>query len=48
MFSVWAYVNHNLWQELRERRKLTIQDIINAVWGEYDTIQALDERAKYK
>ena len=48
MFSVWAFINHDLWQEIRERRKLTIQDIINAVWGEYDTIQALDERAKYK
>ena len=48
MFSVWVYVNHELWQDLRERRKLAIQDIINAVWGEYDTAQALDERAKYK
>ena len=48
MFSVWVYVSHEQWQELRERRKMTIQDIINAVWGEYDTKNAIDERAKYK
>lgn len=48
MFSVWVYLNHEQWQELRERRKMSIQDIINAVWGEYDTKNALDERAKYK
>ena len=48
MFSVWVYVSHEQWQELRERRKMTIQDIISAVWGEYDTKNALDERAKYK
>ena len=48
MFSVWVYVNHELWQELRERRKLSINDIINAVWGEHDTRQAMTERAKYR
>ena len=48
MFSVWLYVNHELWQELRERRKLSINEIINAVWGEYDTHQAMTERAKYR
>lgn len=48
MFSVWVYVNHEMWQELRERRKLPIQDIINAVWAERETQNAIDERAKYK
>ena len=48
MFSVWVYVNHELWYEFRERRKLTIQDIINSVWGEYDTQETMNERAKYK
>ena len=48
MFSVWVYLNHEIWQELRDRQKLAIQDIINAVWGEYDTKNALNERAKYR
>ena len=48
MFSVWLYANHELWQELRERRKLSISEIISAVWAEYDTRQAMNERAKYK
>ncbi|MBQ3654621.1 MAG: hypothetical protein II954_09425 [Synergistaceae bacterium] len=48
MFIVWAYLNHELWHELRERRKMTVPEIVNAVWGEYDTLQAVNERAKYK
>ena len=40
--------NHEIWHEMREVRKMTVQDIINAVWGELETIQALDERAKYR
>ena len=48
MFSCWAYANHDLWHELRDNRKMTVQDIIHAIWGEYDTIQAIHERSKYK
>ena len=48
MFSCWIYINHELWQELRERRRLSIQDIIHALWGEQDTRQAINERAKYR
>mgnify|MGYP006916063930 CR=1 FL=1 len=48
MFSVWLYMNHELWQELRERRKLSLNEIINAAWGEYDTRQAMSEREKYR
>ena len=48
MFSVWLYMTHELWYELRERRKLSIQDIISATWGEHDTREAMNERAKYK
>ena len=48
MFSCWIYANHEIWHEMREVRKMTVQDIINAVWGELETIQALDERAKYR
>ena len=48
MFSVWLYVNHEFWQELRERKKLTISEIINTIWAENDTRMAMIERAKYK
>ena len=48
MFSCWAYANHDLWHELRDNRNLTVQDIIHAIWGEYDTIQAINERSKYR
>ena len=48
IFTTWTYLNHELWQELREDKKMTIHDIIHAVWGEFDTQQALNERAKYK
>ena len=48
MYFLWAYLSHELWNELRERRKLTVNDIVLALWGEYDTRQAMAERAKYK
>jgi len=48
MFFLWAFYNHELWNELRERKKLSINDIILSSWGEYETRQAMIERAKYK
>ncbi len=48
MFFMWAYFTHELWNELRERRKFTVQEILQASWGEYDTRQAMSERAKYR
>lgn len=48
MFFLWAYLSHELWNVLRERRKLTVNDIVLALWGEYDTRSAMSERAKYK
>ncbi|MBR1657657.1 MAG: hypothetical protein IJ697_04230 [Synergistaceae bacterium] len=48
MFFLWAYYNHELWNELRERKKLSINDIILSSWGEYETQQAMIERSKYK
>ena len=48
MFFLWAYYNHELWNKLRERKKLSINDIILASWGEYETRQAMNERAMYK
>ena len=48
IFFAWVYVNHELWHELREIKKMPVRDIVNAVWGNYDTQQAIIERAKYK
>ena len=48
MFFLWAYYTHDLWNELRERKKLSVNDIILSSWGEYDTRLAMTERAKYK
>ena len=48
IFRAWIYINHELYYELRERKKMTVHDIIQAVWGEYETRQAMNERAKYK
>ncbi|MBQ4430247.1 MAG: hypothetical protein II877_02000 [Synergistaceae bacterium] len=48
MFFLWAYFSHDLWNELRERKKLSVNDIILSSWGEHDTRQAMTERAKYK
>ena len=48
MYSVWLYAEHDLWHELREQRKMTIQEIISSIWSEHDTREAMNERAKYK
>ena len=48
IFFLWAYYSHDLWDELRERKKLSVNDIILSSWGEYDTRRAMTERAKYK
>lgn len=48
IFFVWVYLNHELWNVLKEVRKMTINEIVNAVWGYYDTLDAVKERAKYK
>lgn len=48
IFFLWAYYSHDLWNELRERKKLSVNDIILSSWGEYDTRRAMTERAKYK
>ena len=48
MFMVWVYLNDSLWHELKEMKKMSLHDIILAAWGEYETQQAVTERAKYK
>ena len=48
MFIAWVYLNHELYGEMRTIKKLSVHDIILAAWGEYETQQAVIERAKYK
>jgi hypothetical protein len=31
--KVWMYISVNLWDELRERKKLSISEIVSAGWG---------------
>ena len=46
-FNLWAFFPATLWGELRERRKLSLKELLLAVWGEYDVSQALLERSRY-
>ncbi|MBQ6776065.1 MAG: hypothetical protein IJP53_06350 [Synergistaceae bacterium] len=48
LFRAWLYLNHELYHELRDRRNMSVHDIIQAVWGEHETRQAMTERANYK
>lgn len=48
MFKVWIYLSHDLYHELKYRKKLNVRDIMSVAWGEYETRQAMLERAKYK
>ena len=48
MFTCWLLYSHNLWFDLREKKKMTVHDIILASWAEHDTRKAMIERAKYK
>lgn len=46
-FFVWAFLPAALWGELRERRKLSVHEILLAVWGQYDVEKAAAERRLY-
>ena len=48
MFISWIYLTHELYHEMRERKKMTLNDMVYALWGEYETQEALKERSKYK
>ena len=48
IFFVWVYLNHELWNVLREVRKMPVNEIVNAICGYYDTLEAVAERDKYK
>ena len=46
-FRVWVFLPASLWNELRERRKLSIRDLVISAWGYCDAVQAAAERARY-
>ena len=37
---VWMYINMNLWEELRRKRKLSIKEVVSAGWGFLDASDA--------
>lgn len=37
---VWMYINMNLWEELRRKRKLSIKEVVSAGWGFLDAVDA--------
>jgi len=46
-FRVWVFLPAFLWNELRERRKLSIRDLVISAWGYCDAVQAMAERSRY-
>jgi hypothetical protein len=46
-FRVWVYLPAPLWNELRDRLKLSIRDLVLSAWGYRDAVQALVERGRY-
>jgi hypothetical protein len=46
-FRVWVFLPAPLWNELRERRKLSIRDLVISSWGYCDAVQAVAERGRY-
>lgn len=46
-FRVWVFLPAPLWNELRERRKLSIRDLVISAWGYCDAVQAVAERNRY-
>jgi hypothetical protein len=47
IFRVWVFLPASLWNELRERRKLSIRDLVVSAWGYCDAVQAAAERGRY-
>lgn len=46
-FQLWVYLSAALWGELRERRKLSMRELLLAVWGDFEVAQAQLQRARY-
>ncbi len=46
-FRIWLYLPIPLWNEMREKRKLSIREIVMATWGFLDGIAADLERSSF-
>ena len=46
-FRVWVFLPASLWNELRDRRKLSIRDLVISSLGYCDAVQAIAERSRY-
>ena len=46
-FRIWMYLPIPLWNEMRERRKLSIREIVMASWGFTDGLTAERDQARY-
>ena len=46
-FRIWMYLPVQIWNELREKRKLSIREIVAATWGYLDALEAVVERGRY-
>ncbi|MDD3707730.1 MAG: hypothetical protein WCQ97_02385 [Aminobacterium sp.] len=47
VFRIWLYLPLHLWNELREKRKLSIREIISASWGYLEAKEAMREMELY-
>jgi hypothetical protein len=41
------YINMNLWEELRRKRKLSIREVVSAGWGFLDAVDAETMMGRY-
>lgn len=46
-FRIWLYLPVECWNEMRERRKLSIREVVMATWGYVDGREAEKERLRY-
>ncbi|MDI9370490.1 MAG: hypothetical protein GX181_07980 [Synergistaceae bacterium] len=46
-FRIWLYLPIPIWNEMRERRKLSIKEIVMATWGYLDGVAADSERSTF-
>jgi hypothetical protein len=47
IFRIWLFLPLHLWNELREKRKLSIREIVSASWGYIDARDAMREMEYY-
>lgn len=45
--KIWMYINVSLWDELREKRKLSIREIVSTGWGFLDALDAESMMTRY-